>query len=79
MDNVLPKFRQCAKHLQDFTHFLHFPKDLNKNCAKENRTVQKNNVFWLNICVVHRIISAKAQHSVAFSKVASQDYVGKTF
>ena len=42
LDDVVPKFRQCA---EDFLlNFLHFAKDLAqniKNCAKENGTVQK--------------------------------------
>ena len=42
LDDVLPKFRQHAKYLQDF--YLHFAKDFAqniKNCAKENGMVQK--------------------------------------
>ena len=32
LDNVLPKFRQCAKYFQDFTRlFLHFAKDFEQN------------------------------------------------
>ena len=45
LDDALPKFRQCAKYLQDFHfNFLHFAKNFGqniKNCAKENGTVQK--------------------------------------
>ena len=45
LDNVLPKFRQHAKILLDF---LHFAKDFEQNHAKENGTVQKNNVFYVH-------------------------------
>ena len=40
LDNVLPKFRQCAKYFKDFTLlFCTLLKILNS--AKENGTVQK--------------------------------------
>ena len=44
LEDVLPKFRQCSKYLQDFTRFLYSARDFAQNIqnhAKENGTEQK--------------------------------------
>ena len=67
--DVLPKFRQRAKYLQDLLlNFLHFAEDFAQNiktCAKENGTVQNpyNVVTLPTLSAVDIINSHKCKSS----------------